>query len=66
MVSFLSGVPNVAGLKIAFLDSDGNTMAGQSDNSRPPSSQRTRSNTDFSNHTWVPVPDQGRYQTAQL
>src|SRR5579859_2971063 len=27
--------------------------------SRPGSSQRVRSNTDFSNHTWVPVPDTG-------
>lgn len=46
-----------AGLKIAFLDNDGNSMPNLPD-SRP-SSSKSRGNADFSNHTWVPVPDNG-------
>lgn len=46
------------GLKIAFLDNDGNSMPDQVDTPRPPSA-KSRSNADFSNHTWVPVPDDG-------
>ena len=45
------------GLKIAFMDNDGNSIGGQSDTK--PSSLRSRGNTDFSNHTWVPVPETG-------
>jgi len=52
---------NESGLKIAFIDSDGNNLSNDGEpNSRPPSAQRSRSNTDFSNHTWVPVPEQGQ------
>ena len=34
-------------------------MATQSDHASRPTSSKSRGNTDFSNHTWVPVPDQG-------
>jgi hypothetical protein len=47
----------IIGLKIAFLDGDGNAMA--TDEGSRPGVSRSRSNTDFSNHTWVPVPDNG-------
>ena len=47
------------GLKIAFLDGNGNSMANPSPTGSRPETPRMRSNTDFSNHTWVPVPDNG-------
>jgi hypothetical protein len=53
------------GLKIAFLDNDGNSMPDQADASQA-SSSRSRGNTDFSNHTWVPVPDNGTVSKFML
>src|SRR5436305_4909179 len=39
--------------------------SNETESSRPTSS-RSRSNTDFSNHTWVPVPDNGTMLSLEI
>lgn len=57
VASYHNSILRYVGLKIAFRDNDGNSMPNQPDSQ--PSSSRSRSNADFSNHTWVAVPDNG-------